>query len=70
MKILEKEITNMPTLRQLRKHPEEYPDWKLCPKCRGDRGQINQSFDAETGQPIVTMSECTLCLGVRMIAVE
>lgn len=58
-----------PTMRQLRLNPELYPEWKVCPKCRGDRGQLQLSNDETTGLPTVTMIECTLCLGVRKIAV-
>lgn len=57
----------MPTLREIKLHPEDYPTWQICPKCRGGRGAIEFGLD-ENGTPTFTTVPCTLCLGVKIVA--
>ncbi len=56
-----------PTMRQLKTEKNLYPDWQICPKCMGDRGEVYRALDENTGAYINALRTCTLCGGERII---
>jgi Zn-finger nucleic acid-binding protein len=56
-----------PTMREFKTNRRMYPEWKLCPRCMGDRGEVIKMLNEETGEYVNALRECQLCLGARLI---
>lgn len=56
-----------PTVRQLKTQRNLYPEWQICPKCMGDRGEVYRALNEETGEYHTALRTCTVCGGERVI---
>lgn len=55
------------TYKMFIKNPREHPTLQLCPVCKGHRGEVLKEMHEETGESLVRVITCTLCLGRRLI---
>lgn len=66
------EGTNIkPTVQAVRDHPEDYHAWRICPTCKGGRGEtVRVVVVDKSGQEIDTYHtrSCSTCFGEKVIA--
>lgn len=58
-----------PSVKQLREKKSNYPDWKICERCNGGRGEVYPTISPETGETIWNIRVCELCGGERVMPV-
>jgi hypothetical protein len=57
-----------PSVRELQRNGSAYPGWRVCPICRGGRGEVIPVLDEETGEIIeYQVVDCILCNGEKVI---
>jgi hypothetical protein len=57
-----------PSVKTLQRNQAAYPEWVVCPVCRGGRGEVVPIYDEETGEHIdYTVQPCPLCAGEKVI---